>query len=273
MKRVHLNVLRFYRTTLTSRYGTNGPCTSREGPQTLLGEDIVTSDWYDERNGTHKALHAMNRVRVPWIVDILSLKKANFEEFDPAPLKGLRILDVGCGGGILSIALARLGANVTGLDLDASALDVATKVSQRILPPEIAGNVQFSNEPIERFQGESFDACVASEVVEHVEHVPTFVASCSKLVRPNGRLFFTTINRTLLSNLFAIKIAEDVLKLLPKGLHSHEKFVTPTELRSALLDQGCRVGPTFGLLYNPLTNSWNWSNFAEVNYALVATKC
>lgn len=263
-----------------SEISTENSATNRSGVGSL---ENAIFNWFDEMNGIHKALHSFNRVRVPWIIDHLAPKSYSEEEKGEhisLPLRGFRLLDVGCGGGILSMALVRLGASVVGVDMDFEAIEVARRVSQQTLPPDILQNVKFVHSsieqlPIDTSDGSSsseFDALIASEVVEHVENVSAFVAGCVERVKPKGRIFFTTINRTVLSNLLAIKVAEDLLGLLPKGLHSFDHFVRPEELKRALLDSNCRVGPPFGLLYNPLFNSWTWSNFTEVNYAVVATK-
>ena len=189
------------------------------------------------------------------------------------PLEGKRILDIGCGAGILSLALCRLGAEVVGLDATGNVIEIA-KSARETLQPQLRSNANFVQGTVEEFVLEpenigAFDGVVASEVVEHVRDVPSFVQHCCKLTKPNSPLFFTTINRTIWSQIFAIFVAEDLLRLLPKGLHDYNKFVTPEELRKLLFDMQCRVGPTLGLLYNPLLNRWNWSNFSELNYALV----
>jgi len=271
---------------------------NRDADGLLLATD---DDWFDESHGTYRALHSFNRIRIPWMVDYLgelagaaargSEMEMGAEEEGSSitgglPLQGLRILDVGSGGGILSLALCRLGASVVGLEPDAGAAAVARRVSGCLLPPldygtNNAERIRFVAESVEQFAespvGDRFDAVVASEVLEHVADVRAAVSACWRLAKRGAPLFFTTINRTVWSQLFAITLAEDVLGLLPKGLHRHDAFVTPDELRAALLDAGpTRVGHAVGLCYNPLFNLWAWSppmlGGPLVNYGLVARK-
>uniref|UniRef100_A0A1I8B6I5 Polyprenyldihydroxybenzoate methyltransferase n=1 Tax=Meloidogyne hapla TaxID=6305 RepID=A0A1I8B6I5_MELHA len=218
-----------------------------------------------------KALQSMNRLRVPWISSYISQDEQTRLD---RPLEGSRILDVGCGPGILSLALGRLGAEVVGIDEVQSAINLAQKASLT-LHPELRTNTKFVTDTIENFalnedNHHVFDAVVASEVAEHVKDLHLFVKTCCKLAKPNSPLFFTTINRTLCSWIFALIAAEDILRLLPKGLHEYEKFVKPEELRRLLVDEQCRLGHTRGMFYNPLTDYWSWTDFTGINYGLVA---
>ncbi|KAI3415896.1 hypothetical protein GPALN_005460 [Globodera pallida] len=227
-------------------------------------------EWFDELNGIFRPLHTFNQIRIPWISEYLTSPSLNAAQ----PLFGKRILDIGCGAGILSASLCRRGALVTGLDTDESVLGIAQKY-KKTLAPNLRNKIEFVSGTIERFAEEknavgTFDAVVASEVLEHVSDLPLFIRSCCKLARPNSPLFFTTINRTIWSQLLAKTIAEDVLRILPQGLHQFEQFVTPQELLKMLLDEQCNVGPVLGLFYNPMLNKWNWTRFTDVNYALVA---
>nr|CAD2189349.1 unnamed protein product [Meloidogyne enterolobii] len=227
---------------------------------------------YDRsRSDPLKALQSMNRLRVPWISSFIS---KNTQVRPDRPLEGNKILDVGCGPGILSLALGRLGAEVVGIDEVQSAVNLAQK-SSFTLSPELRSNTKFVSDTIENFalnedNHHVFDAVVASEVAEHVADLNLFVKTCCKLAKPNSPIFFTTINKTLCSWIFAILVAEDILRLLPKGLHEYEKFVRPEDLRRLLVDEQCRLGHTRGMFYNPLTDHWAWTDFTGINYGLVA---
>ncbi|CAK5059486.1 unnamed protein product [Meloidogyne enterolobii] len=227
---------------------------------------------YDRsRSDPLKALQSMNRLRVPWISSFIM---KNTLVRPDRPLEGNRILDVGCGPGILSLALGRLGAEVIGIDEVQSAINLAQK-SSFTLSPELRSNTKFVSDTIENFalnedNHHVFDAVVASEVAEHVADLNLFVKTCCKLAKPNSPIFFTTINKTLCSWVFAILVAEDILRLLPKGLHEYEKFVRPEDLRRLLVDEHCRLGHTRGMFYNPLTDHWTWTDFTGINYGLVA---
>jgi ubiquinone biosynthesis O-methyltransferase len=228
----------------------------------------LSNEWLDE-NGPFKALHSFNRLRVPWIVSFLTNKEPN----SALPLKGLRLLDVGCGGGILSFALARLGADVVALDASAEAVKTAQYAAERTLRDDVRKRITFRNaslEEIGRESPKSFDGVVASEVVEHVSDLELFVKGCVNACKKSSPMFFTTINRTIWSRIFAIWVAEDVLSLAPKGVHQWEKFVQPNELRRVLENEHCRIRLQNGIAYNFVTNKWSWSALSGVNYALLA---
>ena len=169
----------------------------------------------------------MNGVRVPFVTE--GLTKMGLTKNHNKPLEGLRIVDIGCGGGILSEALARLGASVTGLDPCLPNIEIAKAHAAK--DSQLVNNLTYipltAEEFLEQNQGPSFDAVVASEVIEHVDNPQQFVDTCSKLVVDDGSVFFTTINRTTKSWLGAIVAAEYVLHLLPTGTHDWDKFITP----------------------------------------------
>ena len=227
-------------------------------------------DW-----GVCKPLHSMNRLRVPLVRD--GLMETGVA--DPAmadtdkPLQGVRILDVGCGAGILSEALARIGADVTGIDACNDNIEAAKHHAEAA--GDSLGNLRYictSVEELAEAGPESYDAVVASEVVEHVANPKMFVAVMAGLARPRGSVFLTTLSRTRLSWLVAILGAEYVAGLLPRGTHDWDKFITPRDLQKLVEAAGCQTRLVHGMAYNPLANSWCWIGDTSVNYALHAVK-
>uniref|UniRef100_T1J1P0 Ubiquinone biosynthesis O-methyltransferase, mitochondrial n=1 Tax=Strigamia maritima TaxID=126957 RepID=T1J1P0_STRMM len=220
-------------------------------------------------NGESKALHSMNALRVPLIRDGIlqdSSRKAK-------PLSNFNLLDVGCGGGVLSEPLARLGANVTGLDASPEMIAVAQEHAQ--LDRTLSTNLKYRCESVEEHLSanqERYDAIIVSEVAEHVDDLRLFLEICVNLTKENGSLFFTTINKTPLSWLLAIFTAENILKLVPRGTHSYDKLVEPAEVERILVNCGCRLNIIHGMCYNPIVNSWRWIRSTDVNYALHAIK-
>jgi len=192
-------------------------------------------------------------------------------------IRGLEILDVGCGGGLLSEALARLGATVTGIDPAAESIRVATQHSRGDL---LTANIVYKHSTIEEMEasGQKFDVVCSLEVLEHVEMPLSFIASCSNCLKPGGSLFISTINRTAKSYLMTILGAEYVLRLLPVGTHDWTKFITPQELTSMISTIG-RVEKINGIVLDPPTNCFDlsakWSlaeKDLDVNYILHAVK-
>ncbi|XP_065586478.1 ubiquinone biosynthesis O-methyltransferase, mitochondrial [Cyrtonyx montezumae] len=190
-----------------------------------------------------------------------------------SPLSGIRILDVGCGGGLLSEPLGRLGASVTGIDpLEEN---IRTADQHKSFDPVLAKRIQYKSGSLEEIVEESvetFDVIVASEVVEHVADLEMFIKCCSQVLKPGGSLFITTINKTQLSYILGIVIAEKILGIVPEGTHEWEKFVPPEELQHLLEANGFSVKAVNGMLYNPLTGSWSWMESTSVNYALHAVR-
>ena len=226
----------------------------------------LASHWWNENGREFGALHRMNRVRVPFIRESLSTDANTV-----LPLEGKRFLDVGCGGGILSEALARLGASVTGVDASEENIGAAQLHAQR--DPDIARRVQYTCSTVESLVGtETYDCVVASEVVEHVADVPTFVRSCVELTEPGGRLVFTTLTRTAWSFAAGIVAAEFLLGLVPPGTHDWSKFLTPNELSAELEAHGANVMRTQALRYDPLCAKWHRGGPITLNYALAAQR-
>jgi 2-polyprenyl-6-hydroxyphenyl methylase/3-demethylubiquinone-9 3-methyltransferase len=212
--------------------------------------------WWDP-GAEFKPLHDINPLRLDYIDGI-------------AGLRGLRVLDVGCGGGILAEAMTARGARVTGIDLAEKPLKVAQlhlletglEVEYRLIAPET----------LAREAPGSFDVVTCMELLEHVPDPAATVQACSDLVRPAGHVFFSTINRNLKSYLLAVIGAEYVLKLLPRGTHDYAKFIKPSELAGMCRSAGLEVSRVTGMTYNPLTKVYALGPDADVNYILHAQK-
>ncbi|KAK0408822.1 hypothetical protein QR680_004182 [Steinernema hermaphroditum] len=224
----------------------------------------LSKEWTDESKA-FKALYSLNKVRVPWIKEFVSKDKVT--------LKASNIVDVGCGGGLLTRPLARLGADVTGIDANQEAVEAAQLAFQR--SPELHGKPKFVCSNVIDFAAQnesSFDAVVASEIIEHVTDLGAFIDACVRLARPGAAIFFTTINKTMLSRFLAVWMAEEVFQIVPEGVHDWEKFVDPEVLRHELEIRGCEVRFSHGLLYNPVLNEWSWTSSKMMNYAVMAVK-
>ncbi len=227
----------------------------------------MAADWWDPR-GPMAALHKFNPVRLGYIRDRaaahfgLDAKKLD-------SLKGLRILDIGCGGGILSEPLARIGATVVGADPSQSNIKVA---GEHAAASGVTVDYRCTTAEDLAAAKEQFDIVLAMEVVEHVADVGLFVKTCAGMVKPGGLMFLATLNRTLKSFALAIVGAEYVLRWLPRGTHSWDKFVTPNELEIALEQSGLRVTAEEGVIYNLLADRWQLSSDMDVNYMMVAGK-
>uniref|UniRef100_A0A0K8SWP0 Ubiquinone biosynthesis O-methyltransferase, mitochondrial n=1 Tax=Lygus hesperus TaxID=30085 RepID=A0A0K8SWP0_LYGHE len=225
-------------------------------------------------NGPMKPLFSMNDLRIPFVRNGLVNTKKISEEKSKSPkyLSGVKILDVGCGGGILSLPLARLGADVTGLDPTPKLIEIAEANAKKNLP---GGVLRFECGTIEEHSltnSEQYDAIVCSEVIEHVPVKDSFVNSCVAATKPGGSLFYTTISQSTVAWVMAIIMAEYVLRLLPTGTHEYDKFITPKDLSCYLEKANCNVLTVSGMMYNPLTNKWSWCPYNAVNYCLHAIK-
>ena len=227
----------------------------------------LAHEWWDP-DGKFKPLHQLNPTRLSYIKGRLC---SHFGR-DPKALdslKGLAVLDVGCGGGLLCEPLARLGAQVTGLD-PAQATIAAAQNHAEAQNLEIryrAARVEdLTREP------DRFDAVLVMEVVEHVPDVPAFLSTCAGLMKPEGLMILSTINRTLKSYMLAIVGAEYVLRWLPVGTHQWDRFVTPKELTGALERSGLVADDTTGMVYAPLADEWRLSSDVDVNYLAAASR-
>ena len=229
--------------------------------------EAIAATWWDEA-GPMRVLHRFNPVRLAYIRDT-ACRHFGRDSHAPFALDGLTVVDIGCGGGVLSEPLARLGARVTGLDpaptnikvaqAHADAEGVPVDYRARTIEDVVAG-------------GERFDIVLAMEVVEHVVDMPAFVAQAARAVKPGGLLFAATLNRTLRSFALAIVGAEYLLGWLPKGTHDWDKFVRPDELDRAVNAGGLTVTDTTGVVLNPLDGSWRASRDTAVNYMITAQR-
>ena len=219
--------------------------------------DELAAKWWD-MEGEFKPLHQINPLRVGFIKD-------------RSILEGKKILDVGCGGGILAEALSELGANVTGIDASENTIGVAKSHSK-----SINSNVRFIQNTIEEFiasnPDEKFDVITCLEMLEHVPSPGEIIKNCSDILKKDGDIFFSTINRNPRSYLFAVIGAEYILNLLPKGTHDYEKFIKPSELAKWIREAGLNSEETIGLSYNPITDNYWFGKDIQVNYMVHAKK-
>lgn len=225
-------------------------------PSELEKFSLLAHRWWDP-DGEFKPLHEINPLRLAWI-----------EKF--GNLNGRHVLDVGCGGGILAESMAGRGATVKGIDLSAKALRVA-----ELHRFESLAAVEYelvSAEELAVREPESFDILTCMEMLEHVPDPASTVAACVRLLKPGGRAFFSTINRTPKAYLFAILGAEYVLKLLPRGTHDYARFIRPSELAGWCRAAGMEPHTISGMTYNPLNRRYALSHDCSVNYLLSAIK-
>jgi len=216
----------------------------------------LANRWWDPR-GPQKALHALNPVRLGYVADRIGLQ-------------GAKVLDVGCGGGLLSEALARAGADVTAIDLAADLVKVA-----RLHGLESGVKVDYRVQAVEELAAEQpggFDAVTCMEMLEHVPDPGAILAACATLLKPGGRLFVSTLNRTPAAFALAIVGAEYVARLLPKGTHQYRDFIKPSELGAWLRECGLRLEDVSGLVYEPWRDAARLSRRTEVNYLACALK-
>ncbi len=222
----------------------------------------MAEDWWDV-NGPFKPLHKFNPVRIGYIQESI---KSHFSVSD---IKNIRILDIGCGGGLLAEPLARLGAEVTAIDASAKNISIAS-----IHAEKMGVKVDYQHTSVEDLAatGVQYDVVLTMEVVEHVADVESFMHAAATLVKPGGLLFAATLNRTLKSFAFAIVGAEYVLRWLPRGTHEWSKFLRPSELESYIGSQGLVLQDLKGVTMNPLTGEWRLSGDVSINYMIRAVK-
>jgi 2-polyprenyl-6-hydroxyphenyl methylase/3-demethylubiquinone-9 3-methyltransferase len=227
----------------------------------------LADTWWDPR-GKMGMLHKFNPVRLGFIKDAACRRfKRDGKALDS--LAGLRILDIGCGGGILSEPLARLGATLVGADPAVANIEAARL---HAVGQEFAIDYRATTAEALADAGERFDVVLAMEVVEHVANLNLFVARCAEMVKPGGLMVVATINRTLKSFALAIVGAEYVLRWLPRGTHQWDKFVTPNELEIALEKGGLEMTDETGVIYNLIADRWQLSDDMDVNYMVTAER-
>lgn len=236
--------------------------TEQTSPQNVDASEIakfeaLASQWWDKQS-QFKPLHDINPLRLNWVDERVSLS-------------GKRVLDVGCGGGILSESMARRGADVLGIDMGEAPLNVAR------LHAEQAGvtSVSYRQCTVESLAEEmpaSFDVITCLEMLEHVPDPSAIVAACYRLVKPGGQVFFSTLNRNPKSWLFAIVGAEYVLRMLPRGTHDYRKFIRPAELARWVREAGLTLNDMTGLHFNPVTGRYWLAPNVDVNYMLGCTR-
>lgn len=241
-------------------------------PEEVARFDRFGAQWWDP-DGPMQALHKFNPVRVAYLRELLGrhfLTEGKPRDWRSAKaLDGLTILDIGCGGGILSESLAKIGARVTAVDPAHRNIEVAQDHAAK------AGlSIDYRCATAEALAGEGaiFDAVLAMEVIEHVNDVDHFLRLASAMVRPGGVLVAATLNRTLKSFAFAIIGAEYVLRWVPRGTHSWSQFVTPQELAEALRAAGLHIKDETGVIYDPIAAKWRLSHDMDINYIIAASR-
>ena len=226
----------------------------------------LADEWWDVK-GKFKPLHMFNPIRIEYIISKIKnyFEIQNNKEYF---LKNLNILDVGCGGGLISEPLSRLGANVTGIDASEKNIKIA-----KLHSAKSNLNIRYLKKSPENFnEYEKFDIILNLEIVEHVENVQLFIDSCHKLLKKNGIMFTATLNRTLTSYIKAIIGAEYILRWLPVGTHDWNKFIKPEELEKKLVKKNLKTVDIKGFEFSPLFNKWKMSSNLDVNYIVCSKK-
>jgi 2-polyprenyl-6-hydroxyphenyl methylase / 3-demethylubiquinone-9 3-methyltransferase len=227
----------------------------------------LAAEWWNPK-GKFGILHVFNPVRLDYIKEQVCARLAR-DPLTERPFEGLRLLDIGCGGGLLCEPMARLGATVIGVDPSEKNIKTAqVHAAEQNLP------IIYRTGTAEMLaaEGEQFDVILNMEVIEHVVDPTAFTATCCKMLKPGGLMFVATLNRTLKSFALGIVGAEYVLRWLPKGTHQWEKFIKPEELKEWLSANGVTVKAETGVVYHPIANQWRRANAMDVNYMVVGQK-
>tara|TARA_B100000941_G_scaffold256945_1_gene206550 strand:+ start:119 stop:850 length:732 start_codon:yes stop_codon:yes gene_type:complete len=219
----------------------------------------LANEWWDPK-GKFAPLHKFNPIRQEYLINKISIH-FNLDLDTQIPFKKIKVLDVGCGGGLLCEPLCRLGANVTGIDAAKSNIEVA-KIHMR----KSNLSINYLNKKPEDLKDEKFDVILCMEIIEHVEDVNFFLKSCIRLLETNGLIFIATLNKTFKSYAFAIIGAEYFLRWLPIGTHDWKKFISPNEVINKVSKYYLSHIDTTGVVFNPFKNKWNLSNDVNVNY-------
>ena len=219
----------------------------------------MAEEWWDVE-GKFKPLHKFNPIRIKYIKESV-IENFKLQNNEKLPLNGINLLDIGCGGGLLSEPMCRLGATVTGIDASAKNIEIA-----KIHAKKNNLNINYVCTSPEKIQKEKFDVILNMEIVEHVENVDLFLNSSSSLLKKDGLMFVATINKTLKSYLFAIIGAEYILRWLPIGTHEWEKFIKPDDLKNILSKFNMTMIKTDGVKFNPILDKWNLSKDTSINY-------
>ena len=226
----------------------------------------IADEWWDVK-GKFKPLHMFNPIRIEYITQMIK-KYFKISDKKINPLNELKILDIGCGGGLISEPMARLGANVTGIDASEKNIKIA-----QIHSEENNLKINYINSSPERLkEKEEFDIILNLEIIEHVEDVKLYIDSCSKLLKKDGLMFTATLNRTVVSYIKAIVGAEYVLRWLPIGTHDWNKFIRPEELEKKLSIANFKTIEIKGLEFNPFNKKWKKSDNLSVNYIICSSK-
>ncbi|KAN0031884.1 hypothetical protein ACTFIV_005752 [Dictyostelium citrinum] len=273
-----------YFTTTTNN---NNPLDSNNlKTNTTLRQDEIdffnqqSEDWWNPE-GTMKPLHRMNPFRVKYICDRLKIYNEKVSN-NPLhlPLEGLNVIDVGCGVGLLTESLSRLGASKV-VGLDAAKNNILMAISHASFDQKLSENIEnktlnYFESTIENFynneNNQQFDAVCSLEVIEHVDNPKEFLEYLTKIVKPGGSIFISTINKTFLSYLSAILGAEYIFRMVPVGTHHWDQFIKPNDLKTYFNSNNCEITDLQGLVYNPLTCEWDFTKDLNVNYILHAIK-
>jgi len=227
----------------------------------------LAEEWWNPK-GKFKTLHKFNPTRIAFIREKI-INHFDIAKDEKKPFKNINLLDIGCGGGLLSEPMAKLGANVTGLDVVEKNIKTAsTHAKNQGL------KINYIHSTVEKIseKDEKFDVILNMEVIEHVSDVHLFINSCNKILSENGIMIFASLNRTLISYGLAIIGVEYILGWLPKGTHDWSKFITPDELKILFSSNGLKIDEIIGMKYNPLFDSWKRSEDLSVNYLGLSSK-